>query len=63
LFSTSLHQYVVRVAIFFQYFSLTELNAQENEWFIAIKYLLKEKIARKKTLMIQFVVNIPMLIY
>ncbi len=58
----SLHQYVVMVATFSQCLSLIQLNAQENEWLIAIKNLLKEKIARKKNLMIQFVVNIPMLI-
>jgi hypothetical protein len=33
---------------FSQCLSLIELNAQENEWVIAINVLLKEKIARKK---------------
>jgi len=48
VFSTYLHQYVVRVATFSQCLSLIELNAQENEWLIAIKDLLNEKITRKK---------------
>ncbi len=47
MFSTSLHQYVVRVATFSQCLSLIKLNAQENKWIIAIKILIKEKIARK----------------
>ncbi len=47
VFSTSLHQYVVRVATFSQCLSLIKLNAQENKWIVAIKILIKEKIARK----------------
>ncbi len=59
--------YVVKVAILFQCAWLIELNAREDENFIAIKSLQKEKESKKcgrkeeEKEVIQFVINAPML--
>jgi hypothetical protein len=59
--------YVVEVAILFQCASLIELNACEDENFIAIKILPKKKESKKsgkkeeEKEVIQFMINAPML--